>query len=63
MDVDRLPSDDDSDPMREEFLAFLERDIARRPETLRPLGRELLDRVKTLVEGMTVDLNDPITDG
>lgn len=57
-------SDDgeDEDPVVAAFLAFLERDMSDRPEKLVPLRQDLLAQGETLVEGVEVDLDAPLTD-
>lgn len=42
------------DLVMESFLAFLANEIARAPETIKPMGGELVRRMDRLVEGMSV---------
>lgn len=51
------------DPVLGGFLAFLERDMVRRPEGLVPLSQDLLDRTDALIGDLDVDLDGPLTDG
>lgn len=39
------------------FLAFLSNDIKRRPEALKPLRQEDVDRRRALLEGVELDLD------
>jgi antitoxin PrlF len=43
------------DPVLENFLAFLARDIQRRPEAIKALSTTLAARIASLTEGMVVD--------
>ena len=46
-----------SDDVMGEFLAFLSSDIKTHPESIRPVSASLAERVRSLVEGMEVDLD------
>ena len=48
------------DPVMESFLAFLASDIARAPETVKPMSCELAQRIDSLVEGVTVSENESL---
>jgi hypothetical protein len=48
------------DPVMESFLAFLASDIASAPETVKPMSRELSQRIDSLVEGVTVSENESL---
>jgi antitoxin PrlF len=50
----------EADPALAPFLALLERDIAARPEALRPLTPEFAARMAAATEGVVVDLEAPI---
>lgn len=56
----RRADDDDRDPVVEGFLAFLEKDMDRRPEAIVALDDELAARVASLVGEADVDLDAPI---
>lgn len=52
---------EESDPVVEQFLAFLARDFAAHPERLRPVTGELRARLDALVGGVDVgDLDAPL---
>ncbi len=50
---------DESDPVLDEFLAFLERDIPKN-RAIKPLEANLLHEIDTLIEGVEVDLDTPL---
>lgn len=52
---------DESDPVLDEFLAFLERDIPKN-RAIKPLEANLLHEIDTLIEGVEVDLDTPLPD-
>ncbi|MET3615110.1 antitoxin PrlF [Rhizobium aquaticum] len=52
---------DEADPVLDEFLAFLERDIPANA-TIKPLDARLLHEIDTLIEGVEIDLDVPIPD-
>ena len=58
--LSRADSVSDNDPVLEEFLRFLAKDITRNPEKLEPLDAGFLDRIKALVADVEVDLNEPL---
>lgn len=58
--LSRADSVSDNDPVLEEFLRFLAKDITRNPEKLEPLDGGFLDRIKALVADVEVDLNEPL---
>ena len=43
-----------ADPAMASFLAFLAGDIAKAPETIKPMSRDLAQRIDRLVEGVAV---------
>ena len=53
----RRGSTGDADPALDSFLAFLEQDIAARPQGVQPLDGALMRRVDALVEGEGEDLD------
>lgn len=48
------------DPVVGKFLSFLAKDIEQRPEAVVPLSKDFASRMKKLVKGTKVDLNEPI---
>ena len=46
------PVTERTDPVIASFLAFLASDIAKAPETIKPMGRDLAHRIDRLVEGV-----------
>jgi hypothetical protein len=51
------------DPVMASFLAFLASDIAKAPETVKPMSRELAQRIDRLVEGVVVSQNESLGEG
>ena len=43
-------------------LNFLEADIAAHPDHLRPVDAEFVEWIAALVDGVTVDLDQPLAD-
>ena len=50
-----------TDPIMESFLAFLGRGIADSPEAVRPLDEALAGRIDSLVKGVKVRKDEPLT--
>ena len=48
------------DPVVRKFLAFLAKDIEKRPATLKPLSKNFVTRMEALVKGARADLDAPI---
>lgn len=57
----RAGQTEEADPALGAFLAFLERDIATHPERLQTVDAGLLQRVQSLVGGVEVDLEAPLS--
>jgi antitoxin PrlF len=57
----RAGTDEADDPLIGQFLGFLARDMADHPERLRAMDTDLLRRVQSLVGGVEVDLDAPLT--
>ena len=53
---------DDDDPVLDQFLSFLARDITEHPQHVTAISGELVARVRGLVSGVDVDLNAPLSD-
>lgn len=53
----------DTDRMLEKFLGLLAVDIASHPERLQVVDAVLRARAQSLVEGIDVDLDSPLTEG
>ncbi len=56
------PEPAEDDPALAPFLALLELDITRRPDRLRPITADLVDRLQDLVGAIEVDLDAPLAD-
>ena len=57
----RADDAENADPVLGQFLAFLAQDIAAHPERLQGLSADLVHRVNTLVGGIEVDLDAPLS--
>lgn len=68
----KIGSDDDVMPSRveiterdahvpEQFLSFLSTDIAQHPERLETIDASLVQRIRSLVDGIEVDLNTALS--
>jgi len=53
----RLSQEITDDPAIEAFLNFLAQDIVNHPERLKAVDTALVKRIRTLVDGVTVDLD------
>ena len=56
------PAAERADPVMASFLAFLGNDIARVPETIKPMSSELVERIDRLVEGVSAGQNESLGD-
>jgi antitoxin PrlF len=52
----------ESDPMLKPFLDFLSQDIENNPQRLQPISSDLISRAQSLVSGIVVDINEPLSD-
>ena len=48
------------DPVMQSFLAFLANDIAKAPERIKPMSRELAGRIDRLVEEVSVSCHESL---
>ena len=55
-------SDNNEDPLLSEFLIFLANDIKQHPEHIKLISATLAERATSLVSGVEVDLNAPLSD-
>lgn len=53
---------DQDDPVLGDFLFFLVNDIKKHPEHIKPINASLVSRANSLVEGMHIDLDAPLSD-
>lgn len=54
------PVTERTDPVIASFVAFLASDIAKAPETIRPMSRDLAQRIDRLVEGIAVSHDESL---
>jgi antitoxin PrlF len=50
----------ESDPILKPFLDLLAQDIEHNPQRLQPISDDLIDRIRSLVSDVDVDLNESI---
>lgn len=55
--LSRVEIAEEADPVLEQFLGFLARDMTSHPERLQAVDASLVQRVQSLVGGMEVDLD------
>ena len=48
------------DPVLYSFLQFIEKDMRKNPKRIQPLSKEMMNKVQELVEGIDVDLDQPL---
>lgn len=58
----RAVSTESEDPVLGQFLGFLARDIASHPERLQAIDTGLVQRLQTLVGGLEVDIDAPLSE-
>ena len=57
----RTSQSNGSDPVLDEFLGFLARDMASHPEQIQMLTPDLRSRIRSLVGDIAVDLDAPLS--
>lgn len=57
----RAVSAEPDDPVLGQFLGFLAQDIASHPERLQSVSPDLMQRIQSLVAGVEVDLDAPLS--
>lgn len=60
--ITRKAERQEDDPVLGRFLTFMEADMAAHPEHLHPIGAGFVERVSALVDGVAVDLAEPLAD-
>jgi antitoxin PrlF len=59
--LSRVETTDEDDPVLRSFLSFLARDIASHPERLQAVDASLVRRIRSLVGGVKVDIEDVLS--
>jgi len=59
--ISRAP-EQESDPILGQFLNFIARDIEQNPHHVEAITPALLERIRSLVDGVDLDLDAPLTD-
>jgi len=57
----RVETTENDDPVLDQFLGFLARDLANHPEHLQAVDAGLVRRLQSLVGGAQVDLESPLS--
>jgi len=52
----------EEDPMVNQFLSFLVNDIEKNPDHIRAISPTLLKRAQSLISGIEIDLDQPLSD-
>lgn len=52
----------EDDPVLEQFLSFLARDLKKNPQRLQAISSDLVNRVQSLVAQVDLDLDAPLSD-
>jgi antitoxin PrlF len=57
----RAPQADEEDPVLEQFLDFMARDLASHPERVHSIDGGLIERIRALVGQVEIDLDAPLS--
>jgi len=53
---------EENDPILDEFLSFIVNDIKKHPEHIKAINSELCSRAQSLVAGVDIDLDAPLSE-
>jgi antitoxin PrlF len=53
---------EERDPVVEEFLDFLAKDLEKNPDRIQPVSSELVSHVRSLIATVEIDLDAPLPD-
>ena len=59
--MSRVSQTEEEDPIIRQFLEFLTKDLANQPERIKTISPELVNRIQSLVSGVEVDLDAPLS--
>ena len=59
--MSRVSQTEEEDPVIRQFLGFLTEDLAKQPERIKTLSPEWVERIQSLVSGVEVDLDAPLS--
>ena len=51
----------EEDPVIRKFLGFLTQDLAKKPERIKTISPEFVERIQSLVSGVEVDFDMPLS--
>ena len=57
----RVTQTEEEDPVIREFLGFLAEDLAKQPERIKTISPEWVERIQSLVRGIDVDFDTPLS--
>ena len=60
--ISRVVEEKESDPILGSFLKFLAKDMKENPEHIQAISPDLVNRAKSLTEGVDIDLDAPLED-
>ena len=60
--ISRVVEEEESDPILGSFLNFLAKDMKENPEHIQAVSSEIVNRAKSLTEGVDIDLDAPLED-
>lgn len=55
-------AEQEEDPVIENFLNFLAQDMSKNPQNIKPITSNLFNRIKSLTDGIEVDLDAPLSE-
>ena len=59
--MSRVSQIEEEDPVIRQFLGFLTEDLAKQPERIKTFSPEWVERIQSLVSGVEVDLDAPLS--
>ncbi len=60
--MSRVTQTEEEDPVIRQFLGFLTQDLAKQPERIKTINPEWIDRIQSLVSGVEVDFDTPLSE-
>ena len=54
--------EEEEDPVIGNFLNFLAQDMSKNPQNIKPITSDLFNRMKSLTDGIEVDLDAPLSE-
>jgi antitoxin PrlF len=60
--MSRYQGEEHDDPVVNQFLSFLEKDMVKNPQRIQPVTADFWSGIEELTAGINVDLDAPLTD-